>query len=181
MKPIVRFAAALTCAVALPLAAQSAPPASVPPPPGLNDPGVSPAPVAAQGGASAAGGSAFPTVAGSAGAAAAQGSTSAAGAGSAGAAASVAPARSVSVFPRTALHHDERDLRGEPPPTMDVRKHDGDTIQEYRVAGRVTMIRIIPKHGPVQTFYADPRGRLIPDPREGPVQPVYYTLYTWQH
>ena len=164
MKPIARFAAALTCAVALPLAAQSAPPASVPPPPGLNDPGVSPAPVAAQGGASAAGGSALPTVAGSA-----------------GAAASVAPARSASVFPRAALHHDERDLRGEPPPTVDVRRHDGDTIQEYRVAGRVTMIRIIPKHGPVQTFYADPRGRLIPDPREGPVQPVYYTLYTWQH
>ena len=135
MKPIVRFAAALTCAVVLPLAAPTAPPASVPPPPGLDDPGVSPAP----------------------------------------------PARSASVFPRAALRHDERDLRGEPPPTVDVRKHDGDTIQEYRVAGRVTMIRIIPKHGPVQTFYADPQGRLIPDPREGPVQPVYYTLYTWQH
>ncbi len=135
MKPIVRFAAALTCAVVLPLAAQTAPPASVPPPPGLDDPGVSSAP----------------------------------------------PARSASVFPNAALRHDERDLRGEPPPTVDVRKHDGDTIQEYRVAGRVTMIRIIPKHGPVQTFYADPQGRLIPDPREGPVQPVYYTLYTWQH
>ena len=135
MKSIARFAAALTCAVALPLAAQSAPPASVPPPPGLNAPGVSPAP----------------------------------------------PARSASVFPNAALRHDEHDLRGEPPPTVDVRKHDGDTIQEYRVAGRVTMIRIIPRHGPVQTFYADPQGRLIPDPREGPVQPVYYTLYTWQH
>ena len=140
MKSIARFAAALTCAVALPLAAQSAPPASVPPPPGLNDPGVGPAAVA-----------------------------------------SVAPARSSNVFPRAALRHDEHDLRGEPPPTVDVRKHDGDTIQEYRVAGRVTMIRITPRHGPVQTFYADPQGRLIPDPREGPVQPVYYTLYSWQH
>lgn len=160
MKPIARFAAALTCAVALPLAAQSAPPASVPPPPGLNDPGVSPAPAAAQGSASAAGGSALPAVAGKA---------------------TSAPARSASVFPRAALRHDERDLRGEPPPTVDVRRHDGDTIQEYRVAGRVTMIRIIPKHGPVQTFYADPQGRLVPNPREGPVQPVYYTLYTWQH
>ncbi|MDE1897536.1 MAG: DUF2782 domain-containing protein [Xanthomonadaceae bacterium] len=157
MKPIVRFAAALTCAVALPLAAQSAPPASVPPPPGLDDPGVNPAAVAAPG------------------------SVRAAGARGAGAAASTAPARSASVFPNAALRHDERDLRGEPPPTVDVRKHDGDTIQEYRVAGRVTMIRIIPRHGPVQTFYADPQGRLIPDPREGPVQPVYYTLYTWQH
>ena len=149
MKPIARFAAALTCAVALPLAAQSAPPASVPPPPGLNDPGVSPAAAAAQGSASAAGGSALPT--------------------------------SANVFPRAALRHDEHDLRGEPPPTVDVRKRDGDTIQEYRVAGRVTMIRIIPKHGPVQTFYANPQGQLIPDPREGPVQPVYYTLYTWKH
>ena len=163
MKPIARFAAALTCAVALPLAAQSAPPASVPPPPGLNDPGVSPAAAAAQGSAGAAGGSALPTVAGSAGAAAS------------------APARSANVFPRAALRHDEHDLRGEPPPTVDVRKRDGDTIQEYRVAGRVTMIRIIPKHGPVQTFYANPQGQLIPDPREGPVQPVYYTLYTWKH
>jgi hypothetical protein len=163
MKPIARFAAALTCAVALPLAAQSAPPASVPPPPGLNDPGVSPVPAAAQGSTSAAGGSALPAVAGKAETAAS------------------APARSASVFPRAALRHDERDLRGEPPPTVDVRRHDGDTIQEYRVAGRVTMIRIIPKHGPVQTFYADPQGQLIPDPREGPVQPVYYTLYTWQH
>jgi hypothetical protein len=135
MKPIARFAAALTCAIALPLAAQSAPPASVPPPPGLDDPGVSP----------------------------------------------LAPARNASVFPNAALRHDQRDLRGEPPPTVDVRKQGGDTIQEYRVAGRVTMIRIIPKHGPVQTFYTDPQGRLIPDPREGPVRPVYYTLYTWQH
>ncbi|HVB83476.1 MAG TPA: DUF2782 domain-containing protein [Rhodanobacteraceae bacterium] len=166
MKPIARFAAALTCAVALPLAAQSAPPASVPPPPGLNDPGVSPAAAAAQGSASAAG-------AGSAGAAAAQGSASAAGG-------SALPT-SANVFPRAALRHDEHDLRGEPPPTVDVRKRDGDTIQEYRVAGRVTMIRIIPKHGPVQTFYANPQGQLIPDPREGPVQPVYYTLYTWKH
>ncbi len=163
MKPIARFAAALTCAVALPLAAQSAPPASVPPPPGLNDPGVSPAPASAQGSTGAAGGSALPAVAGKAGTAAS------------------APARSASVFPRAALRRDERDLRGEPPPTVDVRKRDGDTIQEYRVAGRVTMIRIIPRHGPVQTFYANPQGRLVPDPREGPVRPVYYTLYTWQH
>lgn len=73
------------------------------------------------------------------------------------------------------------DPMGQPPPKVDVRKVKGDVVEEYRVGGRLTMIRIIPEHGPVQTFYADPQGRLHPNADQGPVKPVFYTLYQWGH
>ncbi|HET6545631.1 MAG TPA: DUF2782 domain-containing protein [Rhodanobacteraceae bacterium] len=61
-----------------------------------------------------------------------------------------------------------------------IRKQGGDTVEEYRQAGHVWMIRIVPAHGPVQTFMdTTGNGRLTRDPREGPISPVYYTLYEW--
>ena len=43
------------------------------------------------------------------------------------------------------------------------------------------MIRIVPINGPIQTFVTnDGSGRLVRDPNEGPVSPVYYTLYQWK-
>jgi hypothetical protein len=56
-----------------------------------------------------------------------------------------------------------------------------DTVEEYREHGHVWMIRIVPRSGPAQTFMDnDGSGRLARDPREGPVSPVYYTLYEWK-
>lgn len=61
------------------------------------------------------------------------------------------------------------------------RQQGDDTVEEYRENGRVWMIRIVRPDGPTQTFFAnDGSGRLVRDPAEGPVSPVYYTLYEWK-
>ncbi|WP_395679551.1 DUF2782 domain-containing protein [Dokdonella sp.] len=61
------------------------------------------------------------------------------------------------------------------------RKQGDDTVEEYRQNGRVWMIKIVPIHGPIQTFVTnDGSGRLVRDPKEGPVSPVYYSLYEWK-
>lgn len=62
------------------------------------------------------------------------------------------------------------------------RRQEGkDTVEEYRENGRVWMVRIVRPDGPTQTFFAnDGSGRLMRDPDEGPVSPVYYTLYEWK-
>ncbi|MHB1283989.1 MAG: DUF2782 domain-containing protein [Metallibacterium scheffleri] len=73
------------------------------------------------------------------------------------------------------------DAMGQPPPTVSVRKVQGDVVEEYRAGGNLLMIRIIPRHGPVQTFYANAQGRLQRNEHEGPVQPVFYTIYQWGH
>lgn len=61
------------------------------------------------------------------------------------------------------------------------RKQGDDTVEEYRQKGHLWMVRIVQPNGPTQTFYDnDGSGRLARDPREGPVSPVYYTLYEWK-
>ncbi|MEO5622360.1 MAG: DUF2782 domain-containing protein [Dokdonella sp.] len=61
------------------------------------------------------------------------------------------------------------------------RKQGSDTVEEYRENGHVWMIKIVPKNGPTQTFTdADGSGRLARDPHAGPISPVYYTLYEWK-
>lgn len=56
-----------------------------------------------------------------------------------------------------------------------------DTVEEFRDAGRLWMIRITPARGPAQIYMdTDGSGRLAHDPRDGPVAPVYYTLYEWK-
>jgi hypothetical protein len=67
--------------------------------------------------------------------------------------------------------------------TSDVtkRQQGSDTVEEYRQNGRIWMIRIVPINGPIQTFVTnDGSGRLVRDPNEGPVSPVYYALYQWK-
>lgn len=61
------------------------------------------------------------------------------------------------------------------------RQEGDDTVEEYREHGQVRMIRIIPRTGPEQ-IYMDTSGdgRLERDPRDGPVAPVYFTLYQWK-
>lgn len=57
---------------------------------------------------------------------------------------------------------------------------NGDTIEEYRRGGQVIMVRVKPKHGVTQTYKMDnTNGSLMHDPSEGPVSPVYYTIYKW--
>jgi hypothetical protein len=62
-----------------------------------------------------------------------------------------------------------------------VREQDGDTVDEYRQNGKVWMIHIVPQGGgPDATFYDQTgTGRLTRDPRQGPVSPVYFSLYEW--
>jgi hypothetical protein len=42
-------------------------------------------------------------------------------------------------------------------PQVTVRRNNGEVIEEYRVAGRLTMIRVTPAHG-VPYVLTDPRG-----------------------
>ncbi len=66
-------------------------------------------------------------------------------------------------------------------PTVTIRKIDnGDVVEEYRSEGRITMIRVRPLRGPAWTVHdANGDGRLDRKDVEGPVAPVYWTLYEW--
>ena len=61
------------------------------------------------------------------------------------------------------------------------RQQGGDTVDEYRQNGKVWMIHIVPQGGgPDETFMdTNGNGRLTRDPQQGPVSPVYFSLYDW--
>lgn len=60
------------------------------------------------------------------------------------------------------------------------RKQGSDTVEEYREKGKLRMVRIVPKNGPAQTYYdRNGDGRLDRDSLDGPVAPVYFTIYEW--
>ncbi len=68
----------------------------------------------------------------------------------------------------------------EPPPTVSIRNVKGAVIEEYRQGGRVYMIRVVPERGIAYTYMdTDGNGRLEYEGEDGPVRPVYYTLYEW--
>lgn len=59
-------------------------------------------------------------------------------------------------------------------------KEGTDTVTEYREKGKLRMIRIAPQNGPSQTYYdRNSDGRLDRNSMDGPVSPVYFTLYEW--
>ena len=66
-------------------------------------------------------------------------------------------------------------------PTVKIRAIDnGDTVEEYRVNGRLTMVKVRPRGGvPYTLVDANGDGRLDRKDAEGPVAPVYWTLYEW--
>ena len=73
-----------------------------------------------------------------------------------------------------------KDANGAPAPTVSVRKQGDDTVEEYRQDGRITMIKITPKNGLPQTFVSSTDGKLVRDVKQGPVDPVYFTVYQWK-
>lgn len=66
-------------------------------------------------------------------------------------------------------------------PTVQIRTIDnGDVVEEYRVNGRLTMVRVKPRNAPEYTLLdTNGDGRLDKKDAEGPVAPVYWTLYEW--
>lgn len=63
----------------------------------------------------------------------------------------------------------------------DVQVHrDGDqTIQEYRQSGRLYMVVVTPKNGVPQTYMVDNQGKLRDQAGQPPVRPVMYKIMEW--
>ncbi|MGO4262454.1 DUF2782 domain-containing protein [Lysobacter sp. TAB13] len=57
---------------------------------------------------------------------------------------------------------------------------NGDTIEEYRVAGQLRAVKVTPARGPVY-YLVDENGdgRLDTSKGEGTVSPVYFKLFSW--
>jgi hypothetical protein len=89
--------------------------------------------------------------------------------------------------PDTRLVRDKASRAAAPDPErmaasdVTTRREGDDTVEEYRQAGRLWMVRIHPKNGPMQTFVdTTGSGQLTRNPDMGPVAPVYYTIYEWK-
>ena len=56
----------------------------------------------------------------------------------------------------------------------------GDMIEEYRIAGQLTVVKITPARGPVY-YLVDNNGdgKLDSSKGEGPISPVQYKLLEW--
>lgn len=75
----------------------------------------------------------------------------------------------------------EKARGNEPPPTVTIRVEGNNTIEEYRQGDKLYMVRVTPKRGIPYTFLdTDNDGRLEGDPKEGSLQPNYYTIYEWE-
>jgi hypothetical protein len=68
----------------------------------------------------------------------------------------------------------------EEPPGVTIRRVDGDLVEEYRQDGRLYMVRVTPRRGvPYTLMDTNGDGRLDSRDGDGPVRPVYYTIYEW--
>jgi hypothetical protein len=143
-----------------PPASQAPPKADAPPPPGLNDPGVS-TPAAAQDNVAPA-----------------------------AANATDADADPLAPLPKPDTRIVRSKVDRDPNATVaqrmaasehTTRQQNGDTVDEYRQNGKVWMIHIVPQGGGADETFMDTtgNGRLTRDPRQGPVSPVYFSLYEW--
>lgn len=57
---------------------------------------------------------------------------------------------------------------------------NGDTVSEYRVAGVLRVVKIVPRRGvPYYLTDDDGDGRLDHRRGEGPVSPVQYRIFGW--
>ena len=78
----------------------------------------------------------------------------------------------------------EKILENPPPeaaPTVSIRTDgSGDVVEEYRLNGRIYMVKVRPPRGlPYSLIDTNGDGRLDAKDGEGPVRPVYWTLYEW--
>lgn len=139
--------------------AQSAPSTNVPPPPGINDPGVK---------------AVEPPAAPAAKPAVKHRSTHAA---------SPSSGQPLNLKPQAlpAMHDEGRVQTGrdQSPPEVRIRQEGDNSIQEYSRNGRVYMVVITPKSGIAQTYMVDPQGRLVDEHGMKPVGPVMYKVLEW--
>jgi hypothetical protein len=129
--------------------------APVPPPPGMNDPGVNPA-------------KAPPAAA----------STARPVSSPAELEPSHLPGKPIPM-PRMPGAPAPKDANGDDAPDVNVRQEGDNTIQEYRENGRVYMVVITPKVGPQQIYNVDPDGHLMQPNGQPPVKPVMYKVMQW--
>lgn len=66
-------------------------------------------------------------------------------------------------------------------PAVTIRRDGEITVEEYRREdGLIYMVRFVHDSGVSYTYMDnDGDGRLEGDPKDGPIQPVYYTIYEW--
>lgn len=66
-------------------------------------------------------------------------------------------------------------------PVVTIHKRDsGDIVEEYRQNGRLYMVKVRPPNGIAYTLVdTNGDGRLDKSDSEGPIGPVYYTIYKW--
>lgn len=61
-----------------------------------------------------------------------------------------------------------------------VTRANGDVVEEYRVNGRLSYVKVTPKRGVSYTLRdTNNDGRLDSRDSDAPVHPVYFTLYEW--
>lgn len=78
----------------------------------------------------------------------------------------------------------EKILTNPPPeaaPTVSIRTDgSGDVVEEYRMNGQIYMVKVRPPRGiPYTLMDTNGDGRLDSHDSDGPVRPVYWTLYEW--
>lgn len=68
-------------------------------------------------------------------------------------------------------------------PTVTIRREDGQVVEEYRINGALTMVKVTPKKGPVY-YLMDTTGDGDLETRwyenEGGIKPVYYKIFEWK-
>ena len=73
-------------------------------------------------------------------------------------------------------------LPPEAEPAVSIRTdgRSGDVVEEYRQNGRIYMVKVRPERGvPYTLMDTNGDGTLDQSDGDGPVRPVYYTLYEW--
>jgi hypothetical protein len=70
-------------------------------------------------------------------------------------------------------------------PTVTIREEEERLIEEYRMNGRLYMVKVTPKKGGVSYYYVDTNGdgklELDPDQQAmNPVQPVHWKVIEWE-
>jgi hypothetical protein len=141
--------------------AQSAPSTNVPPPPGIDDPGVQAVEPPAKPAAKPVTKPADRT----------------------NRAARSPSAHPLNLKPQAlpAMHDDggAQSAREQALPEVRIRQKGDNSIQEYSRNGRVYMVVVTPKSGITQTYMVDPQGRLVDEHGMKPVGPVMYKLLEW--